>query len=111
MDPLIQAFFIFTVWFGLVPIGLSLIVTDILNERIFQGFLAWIDLHFRGGLIAYLFRCPRCLSHWAAIVAGINYIPAWRLLPFPPGLQVLFAFFATLVNIRITLFWVNRNLK
>lgn len=79
------------VWFVAVPAAVAGTARNIAEEKIFEGLLAWIDLRYRGTKIGYLFRCPVCLSHWLAGLAGLLFWPAWRLLPFSGALQFVVA--------------------
>lgn len=69
-------FFVF-LWIAAVPAAASLITIDLIEERIFAALSAWIDRKYRGSLIAYLFRCKRCMSHYVVGVFWIMYLPFW----------------------------------
>lgn len=69
-------------WLSASPKVVALITEDIVDEKIGQSFTAWIDRRFRGSILAYLFRCKRCLSHWVAASLWVAYVPMWELLPF-----------------------------
>ena len=54
-------------WLLLVPPAAAQIAIDISEERIFERFTAYVDSRFRGTLLAYLVRCPKCLAHWVCL--------------------------------------------
>ncbi len=94
--------FIF-VWFVLVPLSAALVSDDIVEEKIGQSFTAWIDRRFRGGLAAYLVRCPHCVSHWAVALAAVFFTRHWVSLPIEdPALHLATVVLSILACIRIT---------
>jgi hypothetical protein len=95
------------VWILCVPPAAALVADDITQEKIFQRFTAWIDRRFRGSLIAYLFRCNRCLSHWTVGVFWLLYLPVWATLPFTPYIRVLISIILLITAIRYARGWLE----
>lgn len=95
-------------WFGMVPPSAALISDDIAKEHIGRVVTAWIDRKFRGGLLAYIARCPRCLSHWVVILTAALLTPLWRSIPIENHLLHLSVVgFSILSGIRLTRGWLE----
>lgn len=94
-------------WLLLVPPGVSLIAMDIAHEEIFSSITAWIDARYRGTKIAYLARCPRCLSHWVAALFVATASPL--VLSSAPSLwtDVFIRMALWLATTRTALLWIK----
>lgn len=98
------------VWFVLVPPAAALLSDDIVEEKIGRSLTAWIDRRFRGGLVAYLTRCPRCLSHWVVVVVAVFLVRSWMSLPIEDrALHVAAVPLSILACIRITRGWLKND--
>lgn len=102
-----QDLVLLVLWFGGVPPAAGLVAEDIVEEKIGQSFTAWIDMRFRGTLLAYLFRCKRCMSHWTVSAFWCAYVPVWLTLPFGLYLNTLVAIISLIVAIRYTRGWIE----
>lgn len=96
------------IWFAVVPPAVAQIAMDIAEEKIFERPLAFIDRHFRGTLIGYLFRCPVCLSHWITAIIALLFWENWQLVPFGWGLRLVTAIVAIFAATRLARPWMNR---
>lgn len=104
-----QDLLLLILWFGGIPPAAGLVAEDIVDEKIGQSLSAWIDRRFRGTLLAYLFRCKRCMSHWTVSMFWIAYIPVWLTLPFGLYLNILIAIISLIVAIRYARGWVEND--
>lgn len=100
-------YFMLVSWFLAVPPAVAQVALDISEERIFERFTAWVDARFRGTLLAYLVRCPRCLAHWGCLLATLAWYPLWASLPvhwiFSITTAIVCAFAAARIAIKLWL--------
>jgi hypothetical protein len=104
-----QDLLLLALWFGGIPPAAGLVAEDIVDEKIGQSLTAWIDRRFRGTLLAYLFRCKRCMSHWVVFTFWFAYLPVWLTLPFGLYTNTLVAIISLIVVIRYTRGWVEND--
>lgn len=95
------------IWLVVVPPAIAQVASDIAEERIFENILAWIDRKYRGTMLAYLVRCPVCLSHWLSGVTALLFWEGWSLLPFGGSLRVMTALAGAGAVTRIARFWLK----
>jgi hypothetical protein len=95
-------------WFGMIPLSAALISDDIAKERIGQAFSAWIDRRFRGDLVGYAARCPRCISHWVILLFAAFLWRDWHCLPIESDtIHSMIVISSVLASIRITRGWLE----
>lgn len=102
MDTSIPGILFLAIWFGAVPLATARIATDISKEKIGASLLAWIDRNFHGTPLAYLVRCPICLSHWIIFALAVMSIPGWCLLPFHGWILFVMTMICVFAAIEIT---------
>lgn len=95
-------------WFGMIPLSAALISDDIAKEKIGQAFSAWIDRRFRGSLVAYAARCPRCISHWIILLFAVFLWRDWYHLPIESDtIHCVTVLSSILGAMRITRGWLE----
>ncbi len=102
MNPFIPGILFLAVWFVAVPLATARIAIDISKEKIGSSILAWIDRNFHGTPLAYLVRCPICLSHWIIFGFAVLCIPGWLTLPFQGWLLFIITMICVFAAIEIT---------